>query len=102
MTKRHLMPWLAALLTVSLTSCGMKTGVPMAGPLAGGPQQKFMCWGGNYFEKEGPAEARIRDECVHACARYGYYRVVYDVIPPLQPKDPDDDVKASIPDLCMP
>ena len=52
--------------------------------------------------EERPADARIMAECIHACARYGYYRIIYDSAPMLDPKDPDDDVKQLMPAACMP
>ena len=40
------------------------------------------------------------ESCIHACARRGYYQLIYDATPKLEPKDPDDDIKDFVPETC--
>ncbi len=84
-------------------SCVKATGWGRKGvPMVKAHNKDLTCWGGIYREDENANAARIREECIHACARHGYSQLIYDAPSKLEPKDPDDDVKEFMPSECMP
>ena len=66
--------------------------------------QEVVCYSGRYWFDEGVPQLRIAEQCMRACARYGFERVTDHPYVPKKypPLAPDEDVKPFIPDACLP
>ena len=62
-----------------------------------------ICKSGTYGIEEGAPQLRIAEQCVRACARYGFQRFTGNpYADSMSGKDPDDDVRPLIPAECLP
>ncbi|TWB09178.1 hypothetical protein FBZ89_1468 [Nitrospirillum amazonense] len=64
--------------------------------------QTVTCRSGGYRFEEGEAQFRIADQCMRACARYGFWPYGAHPYGGVTPRTPDDDVRPFIPKECLP
>jgi len=94
--------FLAIVIALAVGSCAQVTEYPMA---KSGVRQQIFCQSGPYpvGEEQGPEQIRIKNECLGACARYGYHQLIYDAPPPaVMAKAPAEDAIPFIPKECLP
>jgi len=93
-------PLFCVLLMGISAGCYRRDHIPMRNPDTG---QEVVCYTGEYTMLPGDAQIRIAEQCMRACARYGFKRQTGNPYADnVQPKAPDEDVKKDIPSACLP
>jgi phage/plasmid primase-like uncharacterized protein len=85
--------------SVVLVACAQRDHFPMDNPKTG---QQVACVSGDYSFGEGLPQVRIAEQCMRACARYGFKLTDRLYADRIRPAAPDDDVKPYIPEACLP
>ena len=97
---RLLTPLLCVPLLGTLTGCHNQDHFAMQNRETG---QQVVCHSGEYWFAEGLPQIRIAEQCLQACARYGFkLQTVNPYAADITPKAPDEDVKKDIPSACLP
>ncbi|ASG21651.1 hypothetical protein [Nitrospirillum viridazoti] len=80
--------------------CAHRDEFPLRNPQTG---QAVTCRSGPYRFEEGAPQLRIADQCLRACARYGFRSHTGNpYADAIAPATPDDDVRPFIPKECLP
>ena len=89
----------ASLAVLCCAGCATQDRFPMRNAETG---QEVVCRSGAYWLEEGAPQMRIAQQCMQACAAHGFHRSTGNPFADkIQPKAPDDDVKAFIPAACL-